>query len=135
MDFQSQVAARRAQLEQQQRAAQKAAAEETKARRAVAAERARAIEAAAQAQRVEALDVIASDLSQHGADVVRVGDELALAEPPIAALDVEAFRRAKVKRLLKREARKMWTPGQNWQVIGLIVSGVFLITLYGLAYC
>lgn len=120
MDFQSQVEARRAELKASAREAQAVAAQKDQERRAAEQER-----------REEALDTIAANLSQHCATIVRHGDDLAMEATQVPTLDVEGLRRSKVDRLLKREARKMWTPGENWQVITLIVAGVFLITFYG----
>jgi hypothetical protein len=121
MDIQSKVAARRAELEESAREAQRTAANEARAR-----------EAAKQAQREEALEAIVADLSQDGVKVRRQGDHLDLAAAPLPILDIEGIRRTQVESLLKREARKLWTPAQNWQVIAPIVAGFFLLSLNGL---
>jgi hypothetical protein len=118
MDIQQQVAARRVQLAQQQ--------EDQKA--ADAAERA-AREAERQQQEREALDTIARDKG-----LVVEGDEMLLPQQPIPPLDVEGLKQSKLDALLKREARKRWTAGENWQVIGSIVGGICLIHLGGLGF-
>lgn len=121
MDMQAKIAARRAEIETQTRESHRLATEATKAE-----------QAAAEAQRVQALDEIAAEVSRDGLDVQRQGGELkATAKVPIP-LDVDGLKRSAVDKLLGREARKMWTPAENWQVITLIVAGVFLITAYGL---
>lgn len=120
MDVQAKVAARRVELEETARRAQAASAEEVRSRQIVE-----------QARREEALTAIAADLSTGEVKVARQGDELVIAAPFVPAIDIDGLRRDKVARLLKREARKLWSPGENWQVIGLIVGGLFLITFYG----
>lgn len=120
MDFQAQVAARRAELEEKARRAKTASAEEARSRQVVE-----------QVRREAALTVIAADLSNRGVEVVRRGDELVIADPIVSAIDIDGLRRDKVALLLNREARKLWSTGENWQVISLIVAGVFLITFYG----
>lgn len=116
MDFQSQVAARRAEREQVARQAQK-----------IASEQARTQALAERAQRENALEAIAADLSNDDIKVVRQGEDLTILQSPTPALDLERLRRSKIERLLKHEARKMWSPAENWQVIGLIVGGVALL--------
>ena len=108
MDIRSQVAARREQLEREARDTQKLAVEDAKTRRN------------------EALEAIAADLSRQDVEVVREGDRLALTRPAAAPLDLDGLRLSEVKRLLDNEARRMWSPVENWQVIGPIVAGIFL---------
>ena len=124
MDLQAQIAARRAELKQKADEAQRAASE-------VARAQAKARQDADQMRRAKAMDEIAADLSRSGTSVQRNGDELEIANA-LPLLDIEGLRRSKVKSLLQREARKRWSPGQNWQVIALIVAGFFLVTFYGL---
>jgi len=121
MDFQSRIAARRTELANNAREAERKAAAQAQAQ-----------SAAEQLQREAALDSIAADLSRDEVILVRQGDELAIIGSPLPALDVVGLRRSKIESLLTREARKLWTPGQNWQVISLIVAGAFLTTFYGL---
>lgn len=121
MDFQSQIAARRAELERTARQAQVAAVAETQAQQAVE-----------RAEREKALSAIATDLTRRGVNVTRQGEELAFSQSSRPQLDLAGLRKSKVQGLVNREARRMWSPGENWQVIGLIVSGLFLTTFYGL---
>lgn len=116
MDFQSQVAARRAELEKKAREDQAVAAQQVQMR-----------QAAEQAQRDAALDSIAADLSGDALKIVRQGHELVVFDKPIAPLNVEGLRKEQIAKLLNREARKMWTPGQNWQVIAPMVLGLCLL--------
>ncbi|HCJ28243.1 MAG TPA: hypothetical protein DHV63_02850 [Pseudomonas sp.] len=116
MDFQSQVAARRAEREQVAREAQK-----------IASEQARTQALAERAQRENALEAIAADLSNDDIKVVRQGEDLTILQSSTPTLDLEGLRRSKIDKLLKHEARKMWSAAENWQVIGLMVAGVFLI--------
>lgn len=120
MDVQAQVAARRAELEENARKAKVASAEEARSR-----------QIAEQAKREEALNVIAADLSNSEVEVVRQGDDLVIADPIIPIIDIDGLRKNKVARLLNSEARKLWSPSENWQAIGLIVAGIFLTTFYG----
>lgn len=114
MDIKSQVAARRAELERQAR-------EAAEARRATE-----------KAQREEVLDTLAEELSGPDLTVKRQGEELEILEAPPPAINIQGLKESKVRSLINREARKLWTPAENWQVIGPIVAGVFLITFYGL---
>lgn len=123
MDIQKQVAARRAELLKQE-ADRKAAEEAMKARR----------EEELATQRKQVVAGIANELSTAYAPVTAEGEELRM-ELPLPPLDVEGLRRSQIERLLKREARKRWSPGENWLVIGSIVGGITLmhIGLLGLA--
>jgi len=116
MDFQAQVAARRAELERQAKNDQTAAAA-----------RARQQQEFEKAQREAALDAIAVEISTEGVEVVREGDRLALVEQAVTPIDISGLRRAEVEKLLKREARKMWAPGENWVVIAPTVAGFCLL--------
>lgn len=118
MDFQAQVAARRAEIDKRARDDQK-----------VAAEQLRLQQEAEQAQREAALDAIALEISVSNDDVevVRQGNRLAIVQPPVEPIDLAGLRRAEIKKLLKREARKMWTPDQNWVVIAPTVAALCLL--------
>lgn len=118
MNIQAQVAARRAELA---RAETEAKAESDRARHALLE--------AERAQRQEALDAIAGEMSLNGVELRRVGDDLEIAHPDPVPFDVKDLKRSSVDRLLKREARKMWSPAENWQVIAPIVAGVFALFL------
>ncbi|MCC2602410.1 hypothetical protein LKO31_08070 [Sphingopyxis sp. FBM22] len=122
-DMQSKVAARRAQLAQQEREAGAKAAVATAQR-----------QLALQQQKEAAVDTIAAELSINGVAVVGNGDELSIVDQPLPPLDVEGLKHAKIDSLLKREARKLWSPGENWLVIGCIVGGICLIHLGGLGF-
>lgn len=122
-DIQSKIAARRAELAQSEKD-QKAQQVAVEAKRQVAQ----------QQQMNAALDDIASGLSAGGVTLKRDGDELAIVEAPLPPLDVEGLKQSKVEALLKREARKRWTPGENWLVVGCIVGGVCLIHLGGFGF-
>lgn len=118
MDIQEQVAARRVQLAQREEDQKAADAAEAAAR-----------EAERRQQERDALDTIASDIG-----LTVEGSELALPRQPIPLLDTEGLKQSKIDALLKREARKRWTAGENWQVIGSIVGGICLIHLGGLGF-
>ena len=122
-DIQSKIAARRAELAQEEKA--------QKTRR-VAVESRRQV--ARQKQEQAALDSIANDLLAGGIAIERDGEELALVDAPLPLIDIEGLKRSKVEALLKREARKHWTPGENWLVVGCIVGGICLIHLGGLGF-
>lgn len=119
MDIRAKVEARKAEL----------AAEDTAGRMAAdQAEQARL--EAQRARREIALDEIAQDISQDGVDLRRKGDEIELV-PELEPLDVDGLRQVKLRNLLNREGRKLWSRGDNWLVISLIVAGLFLIPLSG----
>lgn len=118
MDIQQQVAARRAELvkrEEDRKAADAAEAAQRETER--------------REQEKKALDTIASDMG-----LTVEGDELAIIKQPIPPLDTEGLKQSKIDALLNREARKRWTPGENWQVIGSIVGGICLIHIGGLGF-
>lgn len=119
-DMQSKVAARRAQLAEQEK---QAAAEEV----AVTAKR----QVALQRQKEAAVENISAELSVNGVAVTRNGEELVITERALPLIDVEGLKQDKIDNLLKSEARKMWTPGQNWLVIGMIVGGACLLPAGG----
>jgi hypothetical protein len=121
VDIHAQVSARRAELEQQQREAADQAARRAQDQRA-----------AEQQQRLQAMDRIAGDLSINGVAVSHVDGELHIAPSNPAPLDVTALKQSKLKGLLNREARKRWSPGDNWLVISLIVVGICTILMRGL---
>ncbi|MBT2244715.1 hypothetical protein JQK15_14310 [Sphingobium sp. BHU LFT2] len=118
MDIQKQVAARRAQLAQQD--------EDEKIAQAQAVAR---VEAEKTRQQQEALAAIADD-----SGLVLKGSELELSEQPLPRIDVEGLKQSKVAALLNREARRRWTPWENWQVVGSIVGGICLIHLGGFGF-
>lgn len=122
-DMQSKIAARRAQLAQQEKEAEAKAAVATAQR-----------QVALQQKKEAAVDTIATELSANGVTVARDGDELSITDRPLAPLDVDGLKQTKIDSLLRREARKMWTPGQNWLVIGAIVGGVCLLPVGGLGF-
>ncbi|WP_303699071.1 hypothetical protein [Brevundimonas naejangsanensis] len=115
MDLQAQVAARRAELERQARHEQWVAAEQLRLQQELE-----------KAQHEATLDAIAVEVSGDGVDVVREGNRLALVKQ-VAPIDMAGLRRAEVEKLLKREARKMWAPGENWVVIAPTVAGFCLL--------
>jgi hypothetical protein len=120
MDLQKQIAERRAQL----------AVEEAKRKQAeTAAEASR--QAQTKKQKAKAVEELAADLSTDQVKVKVDGDELDMEPVSLSAGDVEGLKDSKIAALLKREARKRWTPGQNWQVISLIAGGVCLLHLGG----
>ncbi len=121
MDIHAQVAARRAELEKQQKDAAEQATRRAQEQRAVDEQ-----------QRHQAMDKIAKDLSTNGMAVTHVDGELHIDPPTPTPLDVAALKRSKLRGLLNREARKLWSPGDNWLVISLIVFGVCTILLNGL---
>lgn len=117
MDIQAQVAARRAELARQ-------AEDAARSEREAAAEKSRQ----QREHREASLDSLASELSAEGTPVERVGDELKIAEePPFAALDPAEFKRTSLQALLGKEARRRWTPMQNWVVIASITAGLLLL--------
>lgn len=120
MDLQQQVAARRAEIARQETAERDAA------------QRAQAIKLAAERTRMEqTLDGIAQDLSQGSVKVRRDGMDLDI-ERPAPAVDAVGLTLEKLDRLLKKEARRLWSPFDNWLVISLIVAGLFGLALNGL---
>ena len=120
MDVQQQVAARRAELAKQQ--ADRQTAEDIK--------KAERDEAEAEQRRQVTAD-IAAELSTAYAPVKAEGEDLTMALP-LPPLDVEGMRKSKIEGLLKREARKRWSAGENWLVIGSIVGGICLLHVAGL---
>ncbi len=105
MDIRAKVEARKAEL----------AAEDTAGR--MAAEQAEQARLEAQRARREiALDEIAQDISQDGVDLRRKGDEIELV-PELEPLDVDGLRQVKLRNLLNREGRKLWSRGDIWLVI------------------
>ena len=71
---------------------------------------------------------LAGALAQEGLPVTSDADSLILDElPPLAALDPADFSRRARERLLKKEARRRWTPGENWIVIASITAGLLLV--------
>lgn len=119
MDFQAQVAARRAELERQ-----------AQHDRRVAAEQAREQREFEKAQHEAALDAIALEISTDDVEVVREGSRLAIVEKAAAPIDLEGLRRSEVEKLLRREARKMWAPGENWVVIAPTVAAFCILPFY-----
>lgn len=120
MDIQSKIAARRAEVAQQQ-------VDRRNLQDAVEARHRQD----QQKQTEAALDQIADDISVQGVVVKRDGEELAFVPEPLPPIDVVGIKRSKIATLLKREARRRWTPSENWQVIGLLVGGTCLIHLAG----
>ncbi|MFL6728192.1 MAG: hypothetical protein ACJ8FS_17005 [Sphingomicrobium sp.] len=117
MDIQAQVAARRAELARQ-------AQESVRLDREAAAGRDRQ----ERERRKAALDALATELSAAGTPVQAAGEELRIAEaPPFAALDPVEFKRTSLQAMLGKEARRRWTPGQNWLVIGSVTAGLLLL--------
>jgi len=115
MDLQSRMAARRAEIVQREREAKK-----------VSAEALRIQQDFEQVQREETLDKIAESISRDGVEVIRRDDEIEIARPVVTPLDVEGLRRTKLESLLRREARNMWSPIDNWMVISLVVVGLLI---------
>jgi hypothetical protein len=119
MDIQAQVAARRAELVNEQRKAEEEAARLKEVREAVE-----------RGAREKALDEIAAEISTKGVEVRRELGELQIVEP-ISPLDVKGLKQSKITGLLNREARKLWSPADNWFVISCIVAGVCTVPLRG----
>ena len=115
MDFQSRMAARRAEIVQQERQTKKTSDEALQVQ-----------QAAEKQQREEALDKVAEDACRDGVKVIRREEELEFVQQVTVPLDVEGLRRTKLESLLRREARKMWSPFENWMVISLVVAGLFV---------
>jgi hypothetical protein len=93
-------------------------------------ERAAAVEKARleREQREKALDALANEFSVEGAPVTKVGDQLVLTEEsPLAEIDPEQFKRSSLQSLFAREARRRWSPVENWVVIASITAGVLLL--------
>lgn len=88
MDFQSRMAARRAEIVQQERQAKKVSEEAFQVQ-----------QAAEKQQREVALDKIAGDVCRDGVEVIRREEELELARPVTTPLDVEGLRRTKLESL------------------------------------
>lgn len=116
MDIQAKVAARRAELQEQARLLKEQEA---------AVQTARLVQQ--QKAEDEALDAIARELSTPSVEVVRQGSELAIVEAQ--SVDTRGMKKAQIEKLFRREARKAWTPGENWLIIGSITAGACLIFL------
>lgn len=117
MDIQSKVAARRAELA-------RAAAEEAEVANEQAAENRRR----EKQQRDEALHDLTAELARNGAPVTSDGAELSIAqESPLAPLDRADFKRKALQQLLNKEARRRFTPGENWYMIAPVAAGVVLL--------
>jgi len=82
-------------------------------------------------QEEQVLDTIAASLSDNSVRVRKEGDDLTLDPVDLPTIDVAGLKRAKIEKLLKREARRRWTPADNWLVIGCIVGGLCLLHLGG----
>jgi hypothetical protein len=120
MDIQQQVAARRAAL-----------AEQAKVAAAEGADLAAQLKVAERAQREEAVEQIAAEISVIH-PVRRNGETLELVKAPLPPFDIDGLKRSKVDALLKREARTLWTPEDNWIVISCISGGIALLHLAGI---
>lgn len=116
MDIQAKVAARRKQLEIEQQEAARLERERIAAQKELEAE-----------QRRTSLDQMAGQLSNERTKVVRDGDHLSIDGANGPEFDSSNFKGEATEDLLRYETRRMWTPGENWQVIGLIVAGICTI--------
>jgi hypothetical protein len=118
MDIQSQVAARRVELERRRSVAQqdmdRAAAEQ---------------QVAAKKQRERSLSELATDLSaEAGVDIGVKTDRLAFTRPnALGQLDPDGFKKAELRRMFWREARTEFTPLENTLVIAGISVGLTLM--------
>jgi len=121
MDLNEQVARRRAELAEKQQQAKDDQQATVSARKAEAT-----------AQREAVVDELAAELNATGVPARREGEELAIEQEPSPPLDTEGLNRRKLDSLVKREARKLWTPTENWIVISSIVGGLALVHLAGL---
>lgn len=120
MDLKEQVARRRAEIAEEDREGDRLIAQMK--------ERARRIEGE---QREEAITNIATDLAASGLPVTRSGNDYLLELQP-KPIDVTGLRRSKLIQLRNREARRMWTPEENWIVISAIAAGVPLLAFFGI---
>lgn len=120
MDLKEQVARRRAELAGEER-------EEREALDLIKADVAKR----EKEQREQAVDQIAVDLAASGMPVKSKGEEIVLLPQP-KPIDVEGLKRSKLIQLRDREARRLWTPGDNWLVISLIAAGAALLHVAGL---
>lgn len=121
MNINEQVARRRAELKQQEKQIidDQRAAETT-------------LKVAEQAQREAVIEELAAELTASGLPVSRENDALVMESAPPPPIDVDGLKRTAIARLLDREVRNRWTPGDNWLIIGLIVGGVTLLHLGGI---
>lgn len=116
MDINDKIAARRQELADAEKRAAAEVKEAEQARKAVEERRKR-----------EALDAVAADLSTTELPMLREGDHLVLPAPEPEPFDPAEMTQAALSDLLDREARKAWSTGEQWQVIGPICAGVALV--------
>ena len=116
MDLQSQVAARRAEL-QRHAVKLKADARAAKTQKNIAESE----------QRAAALETLAQNLSTENVSIQSDGESLSLVDYEILPLNLDLLKRTEVEALLNREARRRWSPWENWQVIGSIVAGIIML--------
>lgn len=121
MNLQEQVAARRAEL---------ARSKQIEAAKATEAAKEQAL--AEQANRLVALQAVAAELSTPNIEIVAKGEQLKIVPPRLDLSDVEALKASEARKLLNREARKLWTTGENWLVISCISGGVCLLHIAGI---
>jgi len=116
MDIQARVAARRQELE------------------AASRKRAEAIKAATREAEQRELERIASELKSDAVPIAVEDGRLALAVEP-TPIDANVFREGQLAKLLEREARKRWSPAENWWVIAPGAAGLaLLIPLFPLGF-
>jgi hypothetical protein len=87
----------------------------------------KAEKAADKARKSEALDAIAAELSTPELQVQSDGARLTLPIPELELFDPTEMKLSALNDLLDREARKEWTAGENWQVIGSTSAGIALL--------
>lgn len=122
MDMNERIAARRRELAQQE-------AEKTVAAKA---ERDRAAEQEARAQKAAAAKI--TEEINTGGEAKAINDDgvVSLVHDPDAALFGPEIKNNVRRHLFKQEARKRWTPLDQWVVISLISGGICLLHLAGL---
>lgn len=121
MDIQDKIAARRKQLASENVIAQEQAAQQQ-------AE----YDRQTQIELKQNLERLARETTEHGFPVIVKDDNIAASAPRIPIMDYDQIKAEKLSKFLKREARKLWTPGQNWKFFLLLGAGLYLLPFYGL---
>lgn len=128
-DLNAKIAARRQELARQQEQQKVAITEEAQQRKRAEAAAVEAQRHTANSEKHAVIAQVADEMTAAGVPVSAEKGELAFVTPPPPPLDVQGLKQSAFDRLIKREARRMWTPFENWVVIGCLVAGVLLLPI------
>lgn len=137
MDMNERVAARRAELEREERQAKAAVGEAAKVQREVnaAAEEKDRLRQAAATEGI--FDGLFGDANAAGVKIKREGDDVVLQEErKPAKIDRAGMRQGKVNRMINRAARERWTPEESLLIFGIggmAVATLFVVPILGAA--